>query len=190
MTAVLCARKDSVYKSIIMLDVYDIERDAFTFNGGQRVIAHPPCRSWGRLRTFAKPRPDEQDLARFCVQQVRQNGGVLEHPASSTLWDDMHMSKDHRPDHFGGWTLPISQRWFGHKAEKLTWLYVVGTKPSQVPPIPLDLSYATHVVENSSKSSRKLPTITKSEREETPIDLAYFLIEIAELSTIPLRAAS
>ncbi|MWL55341.1 hypothetical protein GQL84_23735, partial [Escherichia coli] len=58
-------------------DVFDIERDARTFAGGMPVVAHPPCRAWGRLRKFAKPRPDEKALALFAVAQVRAFGGVL-----------------------------------------------------------------------------------------------------------------
>lgn len=173
MTAVLCARRDSVYKSIADLDVYDVDRDARTFAGNQSVIAHPPCRTWGRLRAFAKPAPGERELARFCVNQVRENGGVLEHPAGSLLWDDQCMSKTHRLDDYGGWTLGISQSWFGHKAEKLTWLYVVGVSPADIPEIPFSLAYATHVIETRKKFGR-LPSVTKSEREHTPLPLAFF----------------
>jgi hypothetical protein len=38
------------------------------------------------LRHFAKPRADEKNLARLAVALVREFGGVLEHPANSTLW--------------------------------------------------------------------------------------------------------
>ncbi|WP_202122885.1 hypothetical protein, partial [Escherichia coli] len=75
--AVLFARVDSNYKAMPECDVFDIERDARTFAGGMPVVAHPPCRAWGRLRKFAKPRPDEKALALFAVAQVRAFGGVL-----------------------------------------------------------------------------------------------------------------
>jgi hypothetical protein len=84
--AVLFARADSVYKTMPGLDVFDIERDARTFAGGAPVVAHPPCRAWGRLRTFAKPRDDERECGSWAVDMVRQCGGVLEHPAQSSLW--------------------------------------------------------------------------------------------------------
>jgi len=73
--AVLFARSDSVYKSLPGCDVYDIDRDAMTFEGGMPVIAHPPCRSWGRLAHRANPRPGERKLALWAVDQVRQWGG-------------------------------------------------------------------------------------------------------------------
>jgi hypothetical protein len=84
--SVLFARKDSVYKAIPGTDVYDIDRDARNYNGNFPVVAHPPCRAWGRLKGFAKPRPDEKQLAFFAIDQVRRNGGILEHPAYSSLW--------------------------------------------------------------------------------------------------------
>jgi len=84
--AVLFARADSVYKQLPGTDVYDMERDARIYDGPHPVVAHPPCRAWGRLRSFANPRPDERNLARLAVAMVREFGGVLEHPAGSTLW--------------------------------------------------------------------------------------------------------
>lgn len=73
--AVLFARSDSNYKTMPGCDVYDIDRDARTFAGGLPVIGHPPCRAWGRLRQFAKVRPDEKALAPWAVEQVRAWGG-------------------------------------------------------------------------------------------------------------------
>ena len=61
--AVLFARADSIYKSMPGCDVYDIERDARTWPGGAPVVAHPPCRSWGKFAHMAKPRPGERELA-------------------------------------------------------------------------------------------------------------------------------
>lgn len=84
--AVLFARADSTYKTLPGTDVWDIERDAKLWPGGAPVVAHPPCRAWGRLRQFAKPRKGERQLAIWSVRQVRRFGGVLEHPVGSLLW--------------------------------------------------------------------------------------------------------
>ncbi|MCB0595475.1 MAG: hypothetical protein KDD28_15390 [Phaeodactylibacter sp.] len=73
--AVLFARNDSIYKSFDICDVYDIDRDARNFSGGLPIVAHPPCRAWGRLRAFAKPLPGEKDLALFSVDMIRKWGG-------------------------------------------------------------------------------------------------------------------
>lgn len=60
--SVLFARADSVYKDLCF-DVWDADRDARGYAGPWPVIAHPPCRGWGSLRHFAKPRADELELA-------------------------------------------------------------------------------------------------------------------------------
>jgi len=89
--AVLFADRDSIYKTLPGVDVYDVDRDARTFPGGMPVVAHPPCRLWGNVwanhpNPLQKPDPQEKDLALFAVDAVRRCGGVLEHPASSRLW--------------------------------------------------------------------------------------------------------
>lgn len=179
--AVLFARADSIYKTMSGCDVYDIQRDAMTFAGGAPVVAHPPCRAWGRLRQFAKPRPNEKQLALWAVDQVRANGGVLEHPATSLLWQEKPLPEPGYFDAWGGWTLVISQWWWGHKADKLTRLYICGAKPGQLPAIPYRMGEASHVIA-SSKARQKLryrPEVTKREREATPHDLAAWLVEVA-----------
>lgn len=108
------------------LDCYDAKRDARTFTGSGRVICHPPCRSWGRYAHLSKPQPGEKELALFALDLVRQNGGVLEHPASSTLWRHL------RP---GDKSFLIRQCDFGHRAEKLTRLFFARVpNPPALPP--------------------------------------------------------
>ncbi len=187
--AVLFARADSNYKAMPGCDVFDIERDARTFAGGVPIVAHPPCRAWGRLRTFARPRPDEKALAIFAVSQVRAFGGVLEHPKGSTLWPAAGLPAPGQRDEFGGWTLPIFQSWWGHRAEKATLLYIVGCEPADLPAMPMLLGDATHVVSGSGRrrDGGRLrqgdrgwrPEITKHEREHTPPALAAWLVEVA-----------
>ena len=191
--AVLFARGDSVYKTLPGCDVWDAERDARRWPGGCPVVAHPPCRAWGALRYFAKPRPDEKELAIFAVAQVRRFGGVLEHPKASTLWPVAGLPKPGQTDEFGGWTLPIYQSSFGHRAEKATLLYIVGCAPADVPDMPLVLGDATHVI--ASSAGRKVggvfvrrrkgdpgwrPECGEAEREHTPPALAAWLVELAE----------
>lgn len=83
---VLFARRDSIYKTLPDCDVWDADRDARLWPGGTPVVAHPPCRLWGRLRHFARKTKGERQLAIMAVRRVRQWGGVLEHPAGSRLW--------------------------------------------------------------------------------------------------------
>lgn len=181
--AVLFARADSVYKDLPGTDVWDALRDALRWPGGAPVVAHPPCRAWGRLRKFAKPRPGERELALWAVDQIRTYGGVLEHPASSLLWAEKPLPEPGQVDAWGGWTLVISQWWWGHKADKLTRLYICGAKPDQLPPIPYRMGEATHVIAQSNRRQklRLRPEVTKREREATPPDLAVWLLDVARI---------
>ena len=177
--AVLFARADSVYKTLPDCDVYDIERDARSWAGGCPVVAHPPCRAWGRLRQFAKPRDGEKLLAIEALSHVRQFGGVLEHPSESSLWAEQGMPRPGKaPDAFLGYSIGIQQFHWGHRAEKSTWLYIVGCHPDDLPPIPVREGKPTHCV-RPTKSYPRLPSITKAEREHTPPDLAVWLVELA-----------
>jgi hypothetical protein len=187
--AVLFARADSHYKALPGVDVWDADRDARLFPGGARVVAHPPCRAWGRLRKLANPRHDEPALAPWAVAQVRRFGGVLEHPAGSTLWQFAGLPCPGQRDEFGGWTLPIVQSWWGHRAEKPTWLYIVGCPPAAVLRIPLMLGEASHIVGSPGRrrDGSRLhkgdpgwrPEVSKAEREHTPPALAAWLVELA-----------
>lgn len=194
--AILFARQDSNYKAMAGTDVFDIDRDARNFAGGMPVVAHPPCRMWGKLRQFAKGRPDEKDLARFAVRMVREWGGVLEHPFSSTLWPDQGLPAIGQLDEHGGWTLVIDQDWFGHRAEKRTKLYIVGVSPRDIPDFPLRIEEPTHVLASDRRAgpgrlSARLrkgdpgwrPEVSKAEREHTPPALAEWLVELARRSS-------
>jgi hypothetical protein len=192
--AVLFARKDSIYKTLPDCDVWDIDRDARNWTGGSPLVAHPPCRAWGRLAHMAKPRPDEKDLARFAVAMIRQHGGVLEHPSGSRLWADQQLGTIDAPDAFGGWTLPVHQHWFGHLAEKSTLLYIVGCSPADVPAIPMKLGKAEYVVASSLHRKgierRSRPEIPDAMREHTPIELAKWLVEVARRCRVPAAQAA
>lgn len=173
--AVLFARRDSIYK-VLDCDVWDEERDTLKWPGGAPVVAHPPCRTWGRLSTFAtKALPGEKQLALWAVRAVRINGGVLEHPATSRLFSATAMPGESIPpsgerDAWGGFRLTVEQWWFGHRAEKLTTLYVCGCEPSDLPEIPIKLGYAPCVVQTRIKNGEPgfRPHISKAEREHTP----------------------
>ncbi len=192
--AVLFARADSVYKTLPGCDVWDIERDARAWPGGSPVVAHPPCRAWAGLRHMAKPRADEKALAVWAVDQVRRWGGVLEHPVRSTLWDACALPAPGARDTMGGWTLGISQHWFGHRAEKATLLYIVGCPPADMPQLPMQLGESSHQLSSSGRrldGSRlnRRPHVTRAEREHTPPALAEWLVDLARRCST-MRAAA
>ena len=169
------------------VEAYDKDRDARTFQGEMPVVAHPPCRAWGRLRHFAKPEPGEKQLAVWAVTQVRKWGGVLEHPECSQLWERMNLPLGNQRDPYGGYTISIDQFWWGHRARKRTWLYICGVDPNQLPEIPLRFDAITHTVSTTMHRNRKYfrpkPTITKAEREATPKEFAEWLVKTARLCT-------
>jgi len=184
--SVLFARQDSIYKSLPACDVYDKTRDAKTFVAGTPVIAHPPCRAWAKLAHFANPEPGEKELALWAVEKVRANGGVLEHPEMSRLWKAIPLPKPGaRPDKWGGYTIAVDQRWWGHRANKMTWLYIVGTPQEEIPAHLVRYDPRTHCIKAHNKTTsrnahkKRLPT---SEREHTPVAFAEWLLQIARRS--------
>ena len=177
--SVLFARRDSVYKKLPGCDVWDADRDARRYRGGGPVIAHPPCRGWGRLKAFAKPAPGETDLALWAVDVVRRNGGVLEHPAGSSLWREKDMPRPvEGMDEFGGWTIYVDQSTFGHRAQKATWLYVVGITLEDLPRPVIELGLPDRFVEQLGRAAR----------EHTPEPLARWLVEVARSTDRPETA--
>jgi hypothetical protein len=190
--AALFVRADSIYKTMPGVDAWDIERDARKWPGGAPVVAHPPCRLWAKLRQFAKAADPaaEMQLAHDAVAHVRQHGGVLEHPAESSLWTACMLPRPGRPpDGFGGWTAEIRQCDWGHKAEKLTWLYIVGCHPDDLPPLP-PRSEPTGLIKPQRgipRDGRKI--VTKAEREQTPPELAAWLVDVARRATTSAATA-
>lgn len=181
--AVLFARADSVYKMLPGTDVYDIDRDARTWPGGSPVVAHPPCRLWASLRTKSKAPPEEKDYARWAMQQVRENGGVLEHPWLSTLWDEYGLRSERRDAH--GFMWPVDLFDFGFQAKKRTGLYIVGIEPQFLPARPLRLGEATHTVGlwSGRDKDKCRPSIAKSQFDSTPSVMADWLVEISRRTT-------
>lgn len=182
--AALFVRADSHYKKMRGVDAWDADRDARKWPGGCAVVAHPPCRAWGRLRKMAKPRPDEKQLAMWAVCQVQKYGGVLEHPEGSSLWRAAMLPRPgDAVDEFGGFSLVVDQIDFGHLARKRTWLYVVGLDRSRVPAWNGWLLPATHVITNVHGVRKKDPgfrsELGKADRERTPPLFADWLVELA-----------
>jgi hypothetical protein len=159
---VLFTQKDSVYKKL-GCNCYDKERNAIAYKGVDPVIAHPPCRAWGKLKGMAKPEPGEKDLALWAMELINRNGGILEHPKAS----DLFRQADTEP----GFLLPIQQKDFGHEARKDTFLYIVGTTHDKLPVLPLILG----------EPEQKIQNMQRKQREQTPENLAKWLIKTLEV---------
>lgn len=163
MISVLCAQKNSVYKAIPGIDVWDEARDAYFFTGSNPVITHAPCPQWSRMKAFANDKPDEKELAFFCLNKVIRNGGIFEHPAGSTFFKEAGITKN---------LYSVDQVWWGFPARKRTYLFFHGCKPL---PVPLFNSIPTHVV-TISRGGFKWPEMKKSERSTTTLSFANWMI--------------
>ena len=179
LVSVLFAARDSIYKTIPGLDVWDIDRDALNWPGGNRGIFHPPCRLWSKwLRHLSTAPPEEKNLALWSVEQVRKEGGILEHPACSLLWDEAEIPKPGTGDKYG-FSIALYQQWFGHKAQKATWLYICGIK--SLPEIPFVLGQPEcHYSAVRKIKHPDMQRLCHRERHGTPIRFAQWLVEAVQ----------
>jgi hypothetical protein len=149
----------SIYKHLPDVEAWDRTRDAAKFTDPMPVIAHPPCRTWSKnLSHQARPVcfEKEQDLARFAVKIVMQNGGVLEQPAESKLWEDCQLPRlNDKTDPFC-YSMQVEQRWFGYGSRKKTWLLICGVPRSSLPAIPFrfDAQAKSDLWDNAAQRSR------------------------------------
>jgi hypothetical protein len=136
--AALFVLPDGPYADVSGVDLWSKDRDARTYAGPFKVIAHPPCERWGRY-WFGGPsarvrrvKGDDDGCFAAALTAVRRWGGVLEHPAASSAWSAFGLLEPPRAggwvvaDWVGGWTCCVDQGHYGHRAQKATWLYAVG----------------------------------------------------------------
>jgi hypothetical protein len=188
--AILFAMQPSIYDELAGVEVYDKDRDAMSFPGGMPIVAHPPCAQWGRLKHFARKDPAEKALAMWAVDRLREEGGVLEHPVGSSLWREAGLPAAGKRDGFGGFTLPVHQNWFGHRARKPTLLYIVGVEPREMPAMPLSISPPTATSETEIRGRPgALPAVSRYERSATPRPFAEWLVAVARSTNIERIAA-
>lgn len=133
--AALFVETGGVYAGLPGVDCWGIERDARLYEGPHPVVAHPPCKRWGRFWHGSTRKPHQYKLGhdRGCFNAalfaVRTWGGVLEHPADSQAWDYYGLAKPKRgegwttADRYGGRSCYVEQGHYGHISRKPTWLY-------------------------------------------------------------------
>lgn len=181
MISILYTMPGSVYLTMPGVDCWDEERDARNWPGGNPVIAHPPCRLWSCMRGLSKAPIEEKELARHAVRCVNQWGGILEHPRGSTLCADQELPLPGKGRALE-YTLCVPQFWWGHLAEKWTWLYCVGIPMDQLPPIPLVLGEAPQVISTGSRRPGVVEIKDRKLRSATPIAFAKWLVAAARQS--------
>jgi hypothetical protein len=107
MIAALYVLTNGPYFNIENIDPYDIIRDAKTYRGTHKVIAHPPCERWGRYWSGGPSAhgtrllgDDNQSFA-HALWCVRTYGGLLEHPEASYAFKYYGLPI---PNRKGGWS--------------------------------------------------------------------------------------
>lgn len=159
-------------------DPWPVGRNALEFIGEKAIIAHPPCRLFSRMRSFSTAPGRERFLAYYAIGLVRRNGGIVEHPRSSTLWKQCQVGTPLNPDHYGGYVIHVHLHWFGFPAQKKTCLYIVGIPYSKLPPFPISFDAITHTVSTSKRSS--LHEISKNSRSKTPLLMLDYLFQVIQ----------
>lgn len=185
------------YSKIDGIDCWGVERDARLYDGPFPVIAHPPCERWGRYwhggpsARVRRVKGDDNGCFESALRSVRTFGGILEHPAASSAWAAFGLKTPPRvggwinADFDGGWTCCVDQGHYGHRAQKATWLYVVGV---DLPRLHWDkssnkirLDEGFHSAEERRRASRTCvcERLSKRQRLETPEEFRDLLIGIA-----------
>jgi hypothetical protein len=158
------------------IDAFAEHRDARLYAGPYPVVAHPPCGPWGRYRWNYGGGEGDALAGVRAVDQVRTWGGVLEHPSHSLLWAECALPAPGEPaDRYGGRTVAVQQCDWGHRAQKPTWLYIVGSATE--PPYP-PAGVPTHCITRVHAGLPR-PELPKRERHLTPVAFARWLVELA-----------
>jgi hypothetical protein len=197
--AALYVETGGVYFGLPGVDPWDKTRDARTCRLRIPAVAHPSCERWGRFWHGSTRKPhqfqlgDDEGKFAAALTYVRNNGGVLEHPAGSGAWRWFGLSTPSqgsgwiKADNFGGWTCQIDQKHYGHIAPKPSWLYAVDVdlvnliwdKSDRTPPQYMIDKYG-------EKKARKVGQVAmiggkdkKAKRERTPEPFRDLLLDMA-----------
>jgi hypothetical protein len=133
--AALYVEDGGCYFGLLGVDPWPETRDARLYSGPSAVVAHPPCKRWGRFWHGSPRKPHQFEMGSdhgcfaSALAAVRRYGGVLEHPEASRAWGYHGLTAPpraggwHAADFEGGWTCYVEQGFYGHAARKATWLY-------------------------------------------------------------------
>lgn len=180
-------------------DLWDELRDARLYRGPHKVIAHPPCERWGRywgggpmLHGTSRQRLLGDDAGCFAhaLWAVRTFGGVLEHPEASHAFRFYGLPI---PRYQGGWTEPdayggrsccVAQGHYGHRGQKMTWLYGVGISFIELKwgrcLGKMKIEQGCHSKEERARLVKTgvCQRLSKRQRAETPIEFRDLLVAL------------
>ena len=199
MIAALYVQPNGCYVGLPDVDPWDQARDARLYAGPYPVVAHPPCERWGRF-WFGGPQwlkdghprkvlGDDGGCFAAALSAVRKWGGVIEHPADSRAWRAHGLLAPLRSGgwvpagDFLGWTCCVSQGQYGHKGDKLTWLYAAGCR---LPELKWGHSGKRVLLAGLSRERRKrdqrtgiVQAMSRKQRAATPLEFRDLLLSIA-----------
>ena len=173
------------------VDCWTVQRNGLTFDGIGPVVTHPPCGRWCALAKMNERRwgtkvGDDGGLFNFALQIVRQNGGVLEHPARSLAWAKYALPV---PTHVGWntasglWSCEVWQSAYGHACHKRTWLLYSGNRPPFELDWRRDRSLATHQIGGGIHTGhRTKPRFPQRHSHLSPFAFAATLVRLAQWS--------
>lgn len=199
MIAALFVQSGGCYFGLPDVDPWDESRDARSYDGPHRVVAHPPCERWGRYWGGAPWQPrgtyrlgDDGGCFAAALDAVRRYGGILEHPEGSHAWRHFELNTPPRnggwvaADWQGGWTCCVEQAHFGHRARKATWLYANGVDLPSLPwgRAPGDFVRLNDGFHSKDERARAVKTgacqrLSKKQRAATPPAFRDLLLSIA-----------
>lgn len=173
--SVLCAARNSIYHDMDGVEVFDIDRDARTFQGNTPIIGHPPCRAWSAFYAHqAKPAPGEKELGLWVCEKLKECGGVIEQPAYTRLFAAAGLPLPGEPTRDGVWSLAVWQWWWGFPTKKATWLAFAG--------VPRDAVVLPFRLHNGQRDRSVWNRQSKNQRSATCREFAEFLISAARAS--------
>lgn len=189
MIAALFVATGGTYFNRPDVDPWDEARDARKYAGNVPAVAHPPCARWSTLAYVNRARygiqiGDDNGCFESALASVRKWGGVLEHPRNSIAFKRFGLGRPRSGSWQaapGGWVTEVSQRNYGHRANKVTWLYATGECP-----VALDWSTPAKPTAwvscdrpMSEMRARGVEMMGKRERLSTPPAFADLLIFLA-----------
>jgi hypothetical protein len=161
----------------LVADWWDEKRDAKLYAGPNPVVAHPPCGPWGRLAKFCHLQ--DASCGPLAVEQVRQWGGVLEHPADSRLWAHCGLPMTSVGGDGYGFSLAVEQVSWGHLCRKPTWIYCVGVDRGLAVASLRTGGRPSHACRKRPGEVATLLMASKEQRRRTPVAFAEWLVQLA-----------
>lgn len=163
------------------VDAWTEDRDARMYPGPGPCVLHPTCGPWSRLKAHSKHQ--DPTLGPIAVAQCRAYGGVLEHPADSSLWKhcDLPRPEERLFDPWDGFTVSVRQVDWGHRAAKPTWLYICGVPYGAVDPRRPARTPTAKITNNDRPGMKDLERLSALEARLTPLEFAEWLVSIARM---------